>query len=227
MRLRNFVIGTTLISLGLVNANARALLMDDEARRQLETKSSKAAPTSMSMPLPAVIPQLLRDDRILGAAYYDTLKILSNVNSCSNFFGGSTGAIVVLNNLMGTVKREYLEGSVGMRMSGEVMTVTDAPTNTKFRLFKRTSINAKGPFYRKRASMDEAAIPRLGRYEPNTKAVRALILLHELGHLMKGNDGNWLLPDDGRSERLSNDNSARIEDVCGEQIKNLDRANSQ
>lgn len=227
MKLRDFLIGTTLISLGVVNANARALLMSDEARRQLETKSSKAAPTTMSVPLPVVLPHFIRDDRVLGEAYHDTFKILSNDNSCSNFFGGSLAAIVVLNNLVSTVKKEYLDESVGMRMSGKVTTVTDAPTNTKFRLFKRTSINAKGPFYRKRASMTEAAVPRLGGYEPNTKSIRALILLHELGHLMKGEDGNWLLPDDGRSETLSGDNSAKIENVCGEQIKNLERGNSQ
>ena len=222
MWLRNLVIGTTLISLGLVNAHARALLVDDEARRLLETKRVKATPISMSMPpLPAAPSDLVRQDRVLGQAYYDTLKILSADNSCSKFFGGSTPAVVVLNNMMGAVQKDYLEGGIGMRMSGETTTVTDAPTNTKFRLFKKASINAKGPFYRNRRSVTEASIPRLGSFDPNTKAIRTFILLHELGHLIKGDDGKWLLPDDGKSEALSRENSAKIEDVCGEQIKNL------
>lgn len=48
-----------------------------------------------------------------------------------------------------------------------------------------------------------------------------LILLHELGHVMKGKDGKLLLPDDGKSEELSRNNSRKIEEVCGDQIKGL------
>jgi hypothetical protein len=36
--------------------------------------------------------------------------------------------------------------------------------------------------------------------------------------MMKGPDGNWLLPDDGGNEELSRNNSFKIEKVCGEQI---------
>jgi hypothetical protein len=227
MRLRNFLIGTTLISLGLVNANAKALLIDDEAKNQMKANRSKVSTptTSVPAPLPAAPSTLVGKDPVLGKAYYDTFKILSEDNSCSQFFGGSTRATVVFNTLMGAVQKEYLDSSVGMRMSGEITTVTDAPTNTKFRLFKKASINAKGPFYRNRMSSAEPTVPRLGSYDPNTKAIRSFILLHELGHLMKGDDGNWLLPDDGKSEETSRANSAKIENVCGEQLKELARTN--
>jgi hypothetical protein len=227
MRVRNFILGTTLISLGLVNANARALL-DDEIKNQMKANRSKASTpsTSVPVPLPAAAPStLVQNDKVLTQAYYDTFKILREANSCSEFFGGSTKATVVFNTLMGAVQREYLDGSIGMRMSGETMTVTDAPTNTRFRMFKKAAINARGPFYRNRMSPAEAALPRLGNYEPNTKAMRSFILLHELGHLMKGDDGNWLLPDDGKSQDISRENSAKIENVCGEQIKQLTRTN--
>ena len=50
-----------------------------------------------------------------------------------------------------------------------------------------------------------------------------LILLHELGHLMKRNDGNWLLADDNKADTVSRDNSKKILEVCGEQIKALGR----
>ncbi len=225
MRLRNFVMGTTLISLGLVNANAKALL-DDEVKNQMKANRSKVSTprASVPVPLPAAAPStLVQNDKVLNRAYYDTFKILSEANSCSQFFGGSTKATVVFNMLMGAVQREYLDGSIGMRMSGETTTVTDAPTNTRFRMFKKASINAKGPFYRNRMSVAEASIPKLGEYDPNTKAIRSLILLHELGHLMKGDDGNWLLPDDGKSHDISRENSAKIENVCGEQIKQMAR----
>ncbi|HKO95833.1 MAG TPA: hypothetical protein VJU86_02495 [Pyrinomonadaceae bacterium] len=217
---------TTLVSFGFISANASAWLLEDELKHRMETRlTNSGTGTTTVPPLPAAPSALVRNDRILNEAYYDTYRILSGDNACSQFFGGSPKATVVLSSLMGSVQKEYLEGSVGMRMSGEITTVNDAPTQTKYRLFKNVAINAKGPFYRKRSSSTEMTIPRLGSYEPNTKAIRAFILLHELGHLMKGDDGNWLLPDDGKSEALSRDNSAKIENVCGDQIKNLSRSN--
>jgi hypothetical protein len=44
---------------------------------------------------------------------------------------------------------------------------------------------------------------------------------------MKGDDGNWLLPDDGKAIGVSQENSRKIEDVCGEQIKRLTRDGSK
>lgn len=52
------------------------------------------------------------------------------------------------------------------------------------------------------------------------------MLLHELGHLVKGPEGNWLLPDDGNDVEASSNNSKKIEDVCGDQIKELAKSNN-
>ena len=49
------------------------------------------------------------------------------------------------------------------------------------------------------------------------------MFLHELGHMVKGESGAWLLPDDGKDESQSRDNTRKVEDVCAEQIKNLSK----
>jgi hypothetical protein len=50
-----------------------------------------------------------------------------------------------------------------------------------------------------------------------------LMLLHELGHTIKSDDGKWLLPDDGGDDSLSRRNSMKIEKVCGAEISNRSR----
>jgi hypothetical protein len=165
---------------------------------------------------------LVLKDKALGSAYFNTLSILSTSNSCSDFFGGAAAAVDAFKELMGNVRKEYLTTKVGMTMSGETVNVYNSRTNSNYRLFSKVSINANGPFYRKRLSPLEPPLPRLGSFEANTKEVRVLMFLHELGHVMKGDDGNWLLPNDGKSDELSHQNTQKIEDVCGSQIKNLD-----
>jgi len=83
------------------------------------------------------------------------------------------------------------------------------------------SINANGAFYKNSHFNSEQRVPGVGSFRPNTREVRVLILLHELGHLMQGVDGKWLLPDDGGNESLSRSNSYKIEQVCAEQINGL------
>jgi hypothetical protein len=83
----------------------------------------------------------------------------------------------------------------------------------------KSSINANGAFYRRANFRSEQTVPGVGSFRPNTREVRLLILLHELGHMIRGLDGNWLLPDDGGNESLSRDNSRKIEKVCGDQIE--------
>ena len=92
-------------------------------------------------------------------------------------------------------------------------------------MFDRVMINSNGPFYRQRVPYSFAQIPGLGTFQANTKEVRVLMFLHELGHAIKGDDDNWLLPDDGKDDQLSRRNSQKIEEVCGEQIKALRSSN--
>jgi hypothetical protein len=124
---------------------------------------------------------------------------------------------------MGQVRKGYFPAAVGMKMSGDVTNVTNNMTKRSFRLFDKVALNTNGPFYRKRTSNAESSTPRIGNFEPNTKEIRVLILLHELGHVIKGSNGSWLLPNDGHNDGLSLQNSEKIEEVCGEQIRNLGR----
>lgn len=194
MKLRELLIGTAMMSLSFISAEA----------------------ITPSVPSP-----LINEDKILGAAYYDTLSILSSPNECSEFFGGPSASVEIFNSLVGKVRKDYFSHSIGIRMSGETVNMFNATTRNQYRLFNKVSVNANGPFYRKKYSHNEPSIPGIGSFEANTKEVRVLMFLHELGHVAQGKAGEWLLPDDGRSEALSRDNTKKIEDVCGDQIRNL------
>lgn len=227
MRLRKSLVCTAVMTLGLADVNAAPPPEMDRALAELEClESSSAMSTKAPVPLPPAPSALIEEDKVLGEAYYDTLGILSEDNDCTEFFGGTTGAVMVFNSLMGQVRKEYLPPTIGMRMSGEVTHGISLKTKTKYRLFDKVSINTNGPFYRRTVSQSQVTIPRLGNFEPNTKEVRVLILLHELGHLMRRNDGNWVLADDNKGDATSRDNSKKIVDVCGEQIKALGRSSS-
>jgi len=160
----------------------------------------------------------------LGSAYYDTLSILSTTNRCSDFFGGPAAAVDVFNELIGKVEKDRFSEPLAMRMSGPITTLVDNISKLRYRIFDKVSINTKGPFYRNKFSNWHPLKPRIGTFEPNTREVRVLIFLHELGHLLRGDDGNWLLPNDGGNEDLSKRNSEKIENVCGDQIKGLAKA---
>ena len=222
MRLRGILFCTALMMISLSNVNAAPPFPEDDTTGERRVYATGPTAPLVRMPSP-----LVEHDKILGEAYSDTLGILSEENSCSQFFGGPTGSVMVFNRLMSQVRKDYLSNTIGMRMSGEVISWFNMETKTRYRMFDKVSINANGPFYRKKISPTEASIPRLGSYEPNSKEVRVLILLHELGHLMKGDDGNWLLPDDGKAEATSHDNSQKIEDVCGKQIKQLTKTSTK
>jgi hypothetical protein len=227
MRLGKFLVCTAVMTLGLADVNAAPPPEMDRALAELEClESDPAIATKASVPLPPAPSPLIEEDKVLGEAYYDTLGILSEDNDCTEFFGGTNGAVMVFTSFMGQVRKEYLPPTIGMRMSGEVTHGISLKTKTKYRLFDKVSINTNGPFYRRTVSQSQVTLPRLGNFEPNTKEVRVLILLHELGHLMRRNDGNWVLADDNKGDATSRDNSKKIVDVCGEQIKALGRSSS-
>ena len=199
MKLREFLIGTAIMSFTLVSANA----------------------ITPSLPSP-----LITEDKILGSAYYDTLSILSTPNECSDFFGGPSASVAIFNSFIGKVRRSYFSTSIAIQMSGPTVTGFNMTTKTKYRLFDKVSINRNGPFYRRKYLISEPSVSGVGRFEPNTKEARVLMFLHELGHLLQGQSGDWLLPDDGADEVLSRDNTRKIENVCGNQIKNLPKGDT-
>ena len=49
------------------------------------------------------------------------------------------------------------------------------------------------------------------------------MLLHELGHMIRTANGDWLLPDDGDDDTISKHNTQRVIDVCRDQIKSRSR----
>lgn len=223
MRLREFLFGTALMSIALVTTRASAptILVDDCRPDFADDARNVVEPTSV--PVPSAPSPLISQDKVLGSAYYDAVSILGSNNPCSDFFGGPD-SVEVFNELVSRIRKDELSVGIGMRMSGPTTNVYNARTKKNYRIFDKVALNSRGPFYRKNAALWEPSVPMVGSFKPSTKEVRALILLHELGHVMKGSDGHWLLPDDGKDEGLSRANSQRIEAVCQDEINSLSKA---
>jgi hypothetical protein len=218
MRLRDFLKATPLMSLALISVLAKPLPPVVDRPDYIEDASS-GDPNERLRPVLPPAPALVLEDKVLESVYYNALAILSTNNRCSDFFGGPSASIEVFSRLMGQVRKDYYAPSVAMRMHGITVNTEDARTRARYRLFTKVSINANGAFYRRANFRSEQTVPGVGSFRPNTREVRLLILLHELGHMIRGLDGNWLLPDDGGNESLSRDNSRKIEKVCGDQIE--------
>jgi len=160
----------------------------------------------------------------LEKAYLDSFSILKYENRCSAFYGGPS-AIAALNELTKQIRPKHLDRRIGIRMTGEFTIIMSALTGFTFRLFKKAEINLDGPFYRGRNAFVRDRIPQIGPFEPNTREARATTVLHELGHLIRGRDGRWLLPNDGDSIGESEANTERVLNVCGEEIRALHNVN--
>jgi hypothetical protein len=174
------------------------------------------------VPTPLVI---ARKDATYKSAYHDVYHILSEPNPCSSFFGGPLAAVEVLNNLFSELETTRLSSTkTSMVMSGPTRRVINARTGVNYRLFEKAVINTSGPFYQRKLSSSTPLVPNVGSFEPDTREARATILLHELGHLLQGANGQWLLPNDGESDEQSKKNTSTIEERCGEQIKELRRS---
>jgi hypothetical protein len=214
---------------GSAQANALAILPDPSWNEEMPRpepasdvngntrESSTEANVSESVPTGAA--RLMSADKLFASAYFATLSILADRNECSNFFGGSANAADVFAELMRNVRKDSLPATVAINMTGNTTEITDNRTKSRYRLFEHVLINSKGAFYSNRAPFSFSPLQRLGSFQANTNEGRVLMLLHELGHAIKGEDGNWLLPNDGNNNDLSRRNSERVEDVCGKQIK--------
>ncbi len=220
MRLRDVVIGTTLMSFALTTVNGGSfsgLLAGKDRDANVAPKAKVEAPT-------AALP-LIAKDRVLRTAYYDTVSILTSNNACSDFFGGP-GVVDIFDQLISKARKEHFPRNIGMQLSGSTINVFNSDSKKAYRVFERMSINTNGPFYRRKFSNWELSMSPVGRFEPNTREARVLMLLHELGHAVRGDDGDWLLPDDGRDAELSKSNTSKIERVCKDQIRDLGKAES-
>ena len=165
-----------------------------------------------------------RDPQKLGLvdrAYLDAYTILNAENECSRFFGGKL-AVAALTELVFQLKPTYLEYDVAVRMSGNTTTYQSHRTGFSFRLFDKAEINLAGPFFPGNRS-SERRTSVASTFRPNTRETRVVVLLHELGHLVKTAEGTWVLPDDGTDFSLSLENTKRVVSVCRRQIELLSR----
>ena len=217
MRMRKFLAGATMLIIMLVSAKANSQVINPVAAGG-DRKDAAPVDSNKLSPVPSV---MVSKDKALWSAYLNTLSILGTNNGCSDFFGGAAAAVDVFRQLFSKVRKNYDQTAIGMRMSGGTVNVRNVTTRTEYRLFDKVSINVNGPFYRRRPAESDIQMPRVATFEPNSREVRVLMFLHELGHVIKGEDGNWLLPDDGGDESVSRQNSRKIKVVCGEQIKRL------
>ena len=182
------------------------------AMRRADSGNKNAAPELLPLPDSNKL-------SVLQKAYLDVYSILSNENSCSNFFGGPR-SIEALNNLVQQLRSSCLEHRIAIRMSGSMSFYQDATTNLSYRLFDKVEVNSAGPFF-KSSTPRGPTIPFVGAFPPNTREARATILLHELGHLIKSPDKSWLLVDDGNDPAKSEENTDRVLKVCRDQIDSL------
>ena len=157
--------------------------------------------------------------RPLDRAYLDAFTILGQQNACSEFFGGEA-AQEVLEELVIELREERMnDARIGIRMSGPFTLFARSERHISYRLFAGAALNTAGPFCKSKVFAAEPFVPNVGSFQPNTREVRVLILLHELAHLIQGRNGAWLIPDDGDRPQLSRQNTSTVESVCGKEIR--------
>jgi hypothetical protein len=178
----------------------------------------EAVAVSVEQPQPLVFSH---KDWELTQAYADVFKILSDENSCSDFYGGPRKATTVLNGFVPLVQSHRLLKELSFEMTGRTRILHNPITGLSYRLFDKTIVNSDGSFYRRRLDSLHRFPADVGSFPPGTRQARALILLHELGHLMEGDDGEYLLPDDGHDGALSNRNTLLVQRACRVQLETL------
>ena len=169
-------------------------------------------------PRPLVV---TKKDWNITQAYIDVFKILSDQNTCSDFYRGPRTATTVLNGFVRRVKSQSLLRDVSFEMVGSPRIIRDPATGASYRLFEKTMVNINGSFYQRRADPMRKFPSDVGNFAPGSRAARALILLHELGHLIQDENGEWLIPDDGFDGRQSKENTLRVQQACRKELNKL------
>lgn len=157
----------------------------------------------------------------LNRAYADVFKILSRPNTCSEFYGGPRAATTVLNDFLPLVKPQRLVPEVSFQMSGTPRVIYNREVKATYRLFDNAMVNSTGSFFQRRFETFRRFPSDVGDFMPGTRPARALILLHELGHLIQGENGTWLIPDDGGNGLQSDLNTLRVQHACRAQLEAL------
>lgn len=148
----------------------------------------------------------------VGETYRDVFRALKDDNPCSRFFGGPRRAVTVLNEFARRIRRKAVgAGDVGLVMKGDYTFYRDGRNGAYYRLFDEAAVNSNGPFFA--TPPPSGARFQVGRFPATTRPGKALMLLHELGHLIRGPSG-WLLPNDGGDAALSDRNTRTVESRC-------------
>lgn len=166
-------------------------------------------------------PVVTKRDWYVRQAYFDVFKILSTRNTCSSFYGGPRLATTVLNDFVARVRSDLLFREISFQMAGQPRLIRDHSTGVLYRLFDKVTVNTNGSFYQRRLEPMRNVPADVGNFLPGSRPARALILLHELGHLIQGENGTWLIPDDGYDFRQSKANTLRVQEVCRAQLDAL------
>lgn len=165
-----------------------------------------------------------KDERRLSEiekAYLDVYTILRDDNACSRLYGGPA-AIEALNELVRVLRPTYIDRHIAVRMSGTTTMFRNGTNGFSFRMFEKAEINMQGSFYRSNSPSDHR-VPLVADFQPNTRKTRVTLLLHELGHLVRGADKKWILSDDGNDIDLSIKNTEYVVDVCRDEIEHVTR----
>ena len=162
-----------------------------------------------------------KKDWDLNRAYADVFTILSEQNTCSSFYGGPSVATTVLNSFVTLVKPEPLLREVSFQMDGKPRVIRGPDRAVLYRLFDKARVNSYGSFYQRRQVAMRKFPADVGSFGPGTRRARALILLHELAHLIPGQNGTWLIPDDGHNGPQSTANTLHVQQVCQAQLEEL------
>jgi len=165
--------------------------------------------------------QLVFTDKYLRQAYTDAFAMLSEENACSSFYGGPRVAANVLNEFIKAVKRGHLPAEVSLEMAGPVRHFRDPGTGVLYRLFENAIVNVDGSFYKHPIDHWQRLPHEIGSFPSGSRSARALILLHELAHLIPDSNGAWLIADDGHDGWQSRENTWRVQKVCLRTLKTL------
>ena len=190
-----------------------------------EIAESTANETTVESSAPSIAPTALpfpesKRISVLDRTYLDLFSILTEETPCSRFFGGAA-AIEVLNTLILQLKLGWFHSSIAVKMGGQTTDYHNATLKLTYRVFETAELNMGGPFYKAGAFPTEPSIPPIGNFPPNTREVRAIILLHELGHMIRGPNNQWVLPNDGNDQIVSRENTYRVKAVCDDEIRKL------
>jgi hypothetical protein len=209
----------------LTNATASTPQREFEKREEPRgfLRMELVNPTNVNAALPVPLPTplaLKKNDDAYRTAYKETYRVLSEKNVCSDFYGGSAGALIALNELAAAIRVKRLNNSrLGAAMGGRYATVTNMLHEYSYRRFEQAVINSDGAFYTSVNSLTGRGLAGIGSFHANTKGARVLMLLHELAHLVRSRDGEWLIPNDGDDQAKSQSNTALVEERCGQQIR--------